>query len=514
MKSTAKTVGFVMIIMVCSRLLALVSNQVYITYFGINTEMDIFAYATQLPNIIFNSLGTALATVVIPIFAGYIGTGEKERAYKFADNVLGLSTVFTIILSLLAILASPLIIMLTRFRYEGYNFAVVALQVMFPVMIFYALNYIFQGVLQSLGKYNMPAFVSVPSSLIVILYVLTLGSRYGVKGLLIATFIGLSTQALILVPPVLKTEYRIRLSFDYRSEDIRNALKLIAPVLIGTSAYQMNLLFNTTLSANFKDTVALMVTVQNLVLYAILAFIYSITAVIFPKLTMLAARNDMAGFKDNLSKVLRSVIFFLVPATAGFIAVRVPLVDLLYGWGKITGENITLAGSLLAFYAAGITGVGIKEVVDRAFYSLKDTKRPAFNGIAVMVINILLSLFLVYAAGLGVFGIPMAYSASALAGSAILLFMMRKKIGDYGEKRLLSVFFKIAACGCLMYLALIPVNLLLKANTFGPGIVDKSIKLFIPCIAGALVYAVLTCLFRVEEAVMILTRVKARVGLK
>jgi len=78
MKSTVRTVGTVMIIMILSRLTSLLSNMAYITFYGINLETDIYSYAIQLPNIFFNSLGTAIATVFIPIFAGYIGTGEKK----------------------------------------------------------------------------------------------------------------------------------------------------------------------------------------------------------------------------------------------------------------------------------------------------------------------------------------------------------------------------------------------------------------------------------------------------
>ena len=78
--------------------------------------MDIYSYAIQLPNIIFTIFGTALVTVVIPIFADYMGKGEKERAFKFADNITSLALVFTLALSLLGILVAPLFVLITRFQ--------------------------------------------------------------------------------------------------------------------------------------------------------------------------------------------------------------------------------------------------------------------------------------------------------------------------------------------------------------------------------------------------------------
>lgn len=510
MKSTAKTIGLVMIIMVFSRLASLVSNMIYMPFFGVdNQEMNIYSYAVQLPNVVFAVLGTALTTIVIPIFAGYIGIGEKNRAYKFANDVISLSIAFTAALALLGMIIAPLFPLITVYRSNGYDYAVMALRIMFPIMIFYALNYILQGILQSLGKFNMPAFVSVPSSLIIILYILFWGRKFGVTGLLTATFIGLSLQALILIPPVFKTEYRFKPSFDYKSDDIKRALRLIPPILIGTSAYQINIFFNITLTARFENMVTLMAFVQNIILYSILAFIYSITAVVFPKFTMLAAKNDIDGLKNNLIKVLRTIIYFLIPATFGFIAVRYQLVDFLVGWGKVTPQNVSLAGGLLSLYAIGITGVGIKEVVDRAFYSLKDTKKPAINGIVIMVVNIAVSLILIQF--IGVYGIPVAYSISALTGAVVLLFFLKKKIGEFGGKRLVLFIFKVAASSVIMLLGVYFINLFLIQFSSGYIIVDRIIKLTVPAAFGALIYLAATYLLKLDESMEILNKVKVMI---
>lgn len=511
MKSTAKTVGIVMIIMVLSRFMSLIQNMLYMAWFGVdNTDINIYSYALYFPNIVFAVLGTALTTVVIPVFAGYMGKGDKERAFKFANDIISISLVFTALLAVVGMLLAPLFPLFTTFKENGYDFAVTALRIMFPVMIFYALNYILQGILQSLGKFNMPAFVSVPSSLVVILYVLFLAPYFGVTGLLVATFIGLSLQGLVLIPPLYKTEYRYKPSFDIGSEDVKKALSLIPPVLIGTSAYQLNIFFNVTMTARFENAVTLMSFVQNLILYSILAFIYSITAVVFPKFTMLAAANDMQGFKQSLSKVLRTVSYFLIPATFGFIALRYPLIDLLVGWGKVTPENVTLAGVLLALYALGVLGVGIKEVVDRAFYSLNDTKKPAINGIVIMAANITLGILFINI--IGVYGIPLAYSLSSLLGAVILIVLIRRRIGVFGGRDFVLTLAKMAAASCLMFAVVFPLAGLLSGISSGISILDKLLRLAIPSGAGILIYFPVTMLFKVEEAGDIILRVKNRFG--
>ena len=215
------SISFVMIIMIASRLLALVSSSVYMSYFGAdNVELNIYSYAITIPNTIFTCLGTALSTVVIPIYASHIAQNNRLGAKKFADNIITLSVLLTAVLVVAGIALSPVIPYLTDYTSETeYPFAVKSLMIMMPVMFFYGLNFIFQGMLQSEGKFGWPAFVSVPSSLVVILYVFTLADRFGVTGLLVATFIGLAMQALILVPPLYKTGCAGRISGFMESDD-------------------------------------------------------------------------------------------------------------------------------------------------------------------------------------------------------------------------------------------------------------------------------------------------------
>jgi len=514
MKSTAKAVSMVMVIMVLSRLLSFVSNWYYITAFGTTGEMDVYSFSQQLPNIIFTVLGTSLTILIIPKFAGLIGVGEKQRAFRFVDAVLTLSVILTLILSVICIAATPLILMFTRFRTgPEHGFAVMALSIMFPVMVFYALNYIFQGILQSFEKFNAPAFVSVPSSLVVILYVALLGNKFGVKGLLIATFIGLSLQALILVPFIYKTEYRYHISFDYRNPDLRESIKLLPPVLLGTSAYQINMLVNVTLAANFEESVVSILTlIQNLMLYSILAFIFSVTAVLFPKFTVLAAKKDMDGFKETLASVLKVIIYFIIPASFGFLAVRYQFIDFIYGWGKITKDNVDLASKMMGYYALGLLGVSIKEVLDRVFYSLNDTVRPAVNGLIIMIVNVAGSFMLIRVNFLGVLGIPLAYSIAALTGGFVLIWMIRKKIGPFGGRDILLTTLKVLSSSVIMFCGVILCTKILGQFGTGYVIIDKAIQLLIPTFAGILIYFICTYLLKVKEAVDTINKIKLKLG--
>ena len=226
------------------------------------------------------------------------------------------------------------------------------------------------------------------------------------------------------------------------------------------------------------------------------------------------------------------MFYFLMPATVGFILVRKELINLLVGWNKFTRENVALASVLFALYSLGVVGRGVKEVVDRAFYSLKDTKAPAIIGVIIMTVNISMSLLLLRF--IGVYGIPVAYSVSILTGSAVLLLLLRKKIGPFGGKKLAGVIIKIALSCIFMAAVVLPITWLLKGHTFNAGLItgmiqkimpnsssgiisllqqlsDRAIKLIVPAALGAVVYFSSTYVLKVDEAVDVFKKLKAKV---
>jgi len=112
-------IGSVMLIMIASRLLALFSSQIYMSVFGTdNIYINIYSYAINIPNIIFTSIGTALSTVVIPIYVGHKAVGENGKAKKFADNIISVSLFLTLILVIIGICISPFLVKFTGFSKE------------------------------------------------------------------------------------------------------------------------------------------------------------------------------------------------------------------------------------------------------------------------------------------------------------------------------------------------------------------------------------------------------------
>ena len=483
-KNIVRSIGLVMIIMLAGKLLSLVANQVYMSYFGSKLEeINIYSYAIQIPNYLFQTLGTAISSVVIPLYAGLLAQEKKKEADLFGSNIVTVSSAITLVLIAIGMGLSFVLPHLTKF--EDKAFVGTALRIMMPVMLFYCLSFAFQGILQSLGEFTMPALVNLPSGILIIVYIRSFAAKYGVTGLLVTTFIGLFMQFAILIIPAKVRGFRYRPRFDLKDPQLRTAGRMTLPIIVGAGAYQLNMLFNNTLMTNVsEDSVTLFNFVQNLMLSSVMTIVLAITSVMYPTMTAYEAKGDREGFKRSLSATVSSMLFILIPITAGLILMRTEFLSLISKWGKINEKDIGVESAFLLCYCLSVPFLGVKEVADRAFYSMKTTKISAITGVMIMVINILLGLGLAKATPLGRYGIPLAYSIAAALGTVFLVYMLIRKTGK-PEKSLYESLIKTLISTAIMSGAVIVLSLLIP---HGDSLTSRIVSLGVPALAGVIVF--------------------------
>ena len=501
-ENTSKTILSVTVISMTARLLSLVSTQLYIAYFGVRDPyVNVYSFALIVPNTIFTSIGTMLTTVVVPTYASLRGRNDKS-AKKFLDDILSVSSFFIFLLIVIGMLLTPYFFWFSEF-YDDHSrlqFGVFSLRVLMPVMFFYGLNFVFQGVLQSHGKFLLPAAVAIPSSLTVILYVLLLGERFGLHGLVIATLLGLSAQSLVMLPAVWKLGYRYRFSFDLKSPDMRRCFKMAGPVLVAASAYAINTMFNNFIALNLNWT-AMLNYVYHLIVVSVTSFVFSVTAVYYPKLSVEWGDGRLQHYRESLVQIMKLLIFILVPAAFGLFALRYRLFDLLARWGEFTAYDVVVAGNMMALYALGILSMGFKEVLDRGFYAQKNTKVSAVVGFCIMGLNIVFTLLLVRV--MGIFALPLSYSVSTTVGVVGLLWVMRGKTDGFGSGIWLT------ACKTLVasVLMLGVVYVVMRYSVIGDSFMARLAQFVLPVISGMTVYFVSAYFLKIEQLDFIIKKV-------
>ena len=510
MKKIGNTVFLVAVIMFFTKLITMFSNILYMAKFGINDMTNIYSFALMMPNIIFNIIGTALNTVLIPIYLSFKSKSDNNGAKKFIDNIITISSLLIFILITLGMVLAPLIARIGGFSalnsIDVFNYAVFAIRILLPIMFFHGLNYIFQGFLQANDKFKLPAFVSAPSSIVIILYVVVFGDKFSVTGLLYATLIGFSLQPLIMLPLVRKLGYRYKFSFGIKDKAIVQAGKYTLPVLLSVSSYQINMFFNTTLALRFGTT-PIVTLVQQVVIISILTIVYAVVNVYFPRLTKLWQEKNINEYSKAIYDIVLMISFLLIPAAFGFFVLRIELSDFLANWGRIDYIYVEIAGNMLAIYGFSVLAIGLKEIMDKAFYAQKDTKTPAIFGFVIMASNILISLLLVNI--LGTYSMPVAYLISSFIGLFGLIIVMNKRIKFINTNLLIGIL-KCLISALIMALFVYLVSKAVNSISFKIEVLTRLFKIIIPAFVGVSVYFFMGLVLKITQVTEIVEKAKRK----
>jgi len=227
----------------------------------------------------------------------------------------------------------------------------------------------------------------------------------------------------------------------------------------------------------------------------------SIAIAAFPTFSAQVANGKLEDMRSSLTSLLRNLLFLTVPASLGIVILRVPLISIVFQYGKFDANSTQLVAWALLFYGIGLVGFSVVEIISRAFYALHDTKTPVFVGVVTMIINIGLSfLFLNLFPRWGWMphgGLALSMTAASFLEMAILLFYMRRKLNGLEGTHLFNGLLKALIAGGLMSLAV--WGWLSISSAYSKWVVGLG-----GVAIGIMVYIMVLWLLRVPELKMIL----------
>jgi putative peptidoglycan lipid II flippase len=189
-----------------------------------------------------------------------------------------------------------------------------------------------------------------------------------------------------------------------------------------------------------------------------MAIAQSVASAVLPTFSAQSARGQFDQIRSSLSSTLRGVLLLAIPASLGLVLLNRPLVQLLYERGNFTPEDTTLVSWTLLWYAAGLVGHCLVEVLARTFYALQDTRTPVLVGTLAMGLNIALSLVFsrLFAAGgwEPVGGLALANTLATALEAAILVILVRARLNGLEGRHLLQGVGAALLAGSAMALVL------------------------------------------------------------
>ena len=389
--------------------------------FGSSAAMDAFVIAYRIPNYLRRIFAEgSMQMAFVPVLNEIRERGDKAALKDFVDHMAGALFSVVFVVAGIGMLAAPLIaaVFAPGAVDEPGKFELIEqmLRITFPYLIFISMMALAASVLNSFGKFALPAVTPVLHNLTVIAAMLWLAPRFDVpaKALAWGVLAAGILQLLVLWPSLGKLGLRPTLKPGFGNPDVKRVAKLMLPTLFSSSVAQLNLLVGTifaSLLATGSQTWLYLS--DRLVEFPLGLFGVAIGTVILPHLSRRHAATDAEGYGAALDWGLRLALLAGVPAALGLLLLAEPLTAVVYQGGKFTGHDTRMAAISLSAMSLGIPAFMLSTVLSPAFYARQDTRTPMRAAIITVIVNVLLTIAITTPLWLN--KVPGAHAGIALA---------------------------------------------------------------------------------------------------
>ena len=519
-RQIARAAGIVMIAYILSTLVGVVRGMVVSHAFGTSVSLDSFNAANRVTELLFNlTAGGALGSAFIPMFTGFLTRKDQKGAWRLASGVVNSVLIVLVLVSTLMWIFAPFLVERGLFALvPDSSVAQLAdtarlLRIMLPTVIIFGISGLVMGMLNAHQVFLWPALAPAAYSLGIILGVVLLPESWGIERLAIGTVIGAMGHLLLQLPALFRLPARkYDLAAGFRDGPVRKVLRLMLPRIFGAGIVQLNFVANTIISLSLGAGSASALTwAFTLMLMPQAAIAQSAGTASLPTLSAQVELGKTEDFRQTLSNIVRVMLLLALPATVGLVLLRVPLVRVLYERGSFDATSTRMVAWALLWYALGLIGHSLVEVLSRAFYAMHDTKTPVLVGVAAMTGNILLSFFfsrLFSQIGwLPLGGLALANTTASAVECLVLLEIMRRRLNGIEGKQILRTGALALAGTAVMGLVLFGWMTLF-------GDLNKFLVLTVGAVLGVLTYGAMLWLQKVPEAGAIVRRIKGKLAEK
>lgn len=408
-----------------SRVLGVVRDRMLTGTFGAGKDLDAYLAAFRIPDFLYAFLVIwGLSAVFLPLFSEYMAQ-DKEKAWRFVNNMMAVYALFLGVGSLFAIFFMRQLVSLVAPGFEGAQLdtAVLLSRFMLISPLFFAFSAISAGVLQYFQKFVAYALAPIVYNFSIIAGIVFFAPSFGVFGVAMGVVVGALLHFLIQVPPLYATGFSFKPRISFADSQVRKALLLSVPRTIAGVAHQINgivmVAFASLLSAG---SITVFTIAEHMYYFPVGVIGISMATAVFPLLSKSQAAGDLKSFSSALFSSLWRIVFVALFASLLLFFLKEQIFRVVYLSGGFTVANVDLAAAVFGVLTLGIVFQSVIPLLVRAFFALQDTIAPTVAGVSSVFFNIALS-YVFLRAGWGIFALPWALVISGIF-QCLLLFLL------------------------------------------------------------------------------------------
>ena len=422
-----------------SRILGLIRDVVLARFFGASLIMDAFLVANRIPNMLrrFFAEG-AFSQGFIPVMARYREKHDHEEAREFVDAIAGTLGLILFVITLVGVIAAPILVLIVAPGFVGaggdFDLATLMLRFTFPYLFFVSLTAFAGGILNTYGRFGVPAFTPVILNVVLIAAAIWWSPRLEEPGMALAyaVFIAGCCQLLFQLPFLARIRALPRPKWAPRHAGVRRAVRLMLPAIFGSSVAQINVLIGGVIASMLGvGSISYLYFADRLMEFPLGLFGIALATVTLPYLSRLWANDERDEFSRTLDWSMKLAMLVAVPAALGLLALAEPLVVSLFYRGEFDQHAVGMTALALQAYAVGLVGFSFVKILAPAFFAREDTKTPVRIAIIALGVNLVLSIASAwYLTRMGYtgthVGLALATSVAALLNAGLLYRGLRR----------------------------------------------------------------------------------------
>jgi putative peptidoglycan lipid II flippase len=430
-----------------SRVLGYVRDAAIAFAFGGEALTDTFYTAFRVSNLFRRLLGEgALGSSFIPVFSKALKTDSREEVQNFLNALFTTLTLILVLITAAGIVFAPQLTRLIAPGFESqpdkFEMTVLLTRWTFPFFLFICLAALSSGVLNSLKHFFVPAVAPAMLSVAEIGYVFAflpaaalafgrLSVEQQLVGLSVAAVVGGAGHWLVQLPQLFKEGFRLKFRWQPNHPHSKEVVSLMLPAMIGLSVDQIDAFLNTVMATFLADgAVTALYNSNRLMQLPLALFGIAAASVSLPAMADHTAEKEYGRFAETVNEALRMIVFMVLPAAVGLMALSHPIVELLFQHGKFSAAATSLTAQALVGYCAGLIAYSGVKVLANAFYALREPGTPVRVAAACVGLNVVMSLLLMGPLGVG--GLALSTAIASSVNAVWLFIVLRSRLKIHG----------------------------------------------------------------------------------
>lgn len=442
-----------------SRVTGFARDVLQATFIGAGAVSDAFVIAFTLPNL-FRSLFAegAVSAAFVPIFAQTLEREGQSKAKQFADDAFAVLGAVILGLSILMIVAMPLVIFVMNpgfAKMPGQIERTTELaRIAFPYLLFVSLTSLQSGMLNAFNRYAVAAAAPVLLNLTLIAALLVgvgAAADEGGRAVVLAwgVFLAGIVQFIWLAADCRRIGMRFKLVTPKLTPDVKRLMKRMLPVALGAGVYQLNVVINRSIATLVgAGAVSWIYYADRVNLLPVGVIGVAVGVALLPLLTRQIQAGDNDAALNSQNRAIEISLVLTIPAAVGIAMLAEPIASTLFERGAFSpSDRENVAAALFAF-SLGLPAYVLNKVLTPGFFGRHDTKTPVKASAFALVTNIAFNLVLMDR--FGHVGIALGTALSSWINVGILAFILRRRGHLKADDRLKHRLSRIILAAILM----------------------------------------------------------------